>query len=645
MSCFSKEMSAMRAPGIRRENLCSWLRVGLTRATSSVVAGLAVALFASAVHAENAPWSERIANSLLLPHRTTQPEEEVSATFDAETGFVLQGLEAEWYNTANGEYYRRAKDIIDAAVQAHDGSGSANQPVDAAGQPGRQLLLFYRVTLHENYYHSAEKLRRQLAASCGISAAEGQPAQAGNQPAKHICKAEPFLAEFASVFDKPQDFAPLTKDFLAWDLKSNPGSSGHAEKLSGADAATSEAELAAALVDTLQYYPRNEPGRAQIVAILSRIASTTESELNEMGNSSIHRTASPSSACLYVYALLKGVRLGFLPTHFTAVAEGVWNTIVKDCVHVNANGTIGLSPASEDNPEHATSQQSAVRSSRASEQHGIGVLLMAATEVDLAPTASGARGQTVMVDSWYNSQQRKNAADQMEYFHYKWSDISDSGYSLLGRMFQSRGASLETLTAAPTQAKLRKAQFYIIVSPDIPVKNPNPHYMNEQDAAEIAAWVHEGGVLILMENDPPNADITHLNLLSDRFGIHFDDVLKHHIIGEQVEDGRIQVEAGGPLFHQAHTLYMKDTCAISVLGAATALLRDRGDIVMAMTKYGRGTVFAAVDPWLYNEYTDGRRNTQIYSQFDNFAGGKEVVRWLLEQRPDANSGTRKNVEK
>ena len=66
---------------------------------------------------------------------------------------------------------------------------------------------------------------------------------------------------------------------------------------------------------------------------------------------------------------------------------------------------------------------------------------------------------------------------------------------------------------------------------------------------------------------------------------------------------------------------------------------------MAMAKYGRGTVFAAVDPWLYNEYTDGRRNPQIYGQFDNFTGGKEVVRWLLEQRPDANSGTRKNVEK
>ncbi len=437
----------------------------------------------------------------------------------------------------------------------------------------------------------------------------------------------------------------MTKDFQAWDVQSHQRMSGHPEKLSDADAATSESELAAALVDSLEYYPRNDPGRAQLVAILNRIASTTESELNKMGNSGAQRTVSPSAACLYVYALLKGVRLGLLPTRFTAVAEGAWNTIVKDCVHVDASGTIGLSRASEDHSGHETSHQSTATPLHAGEQHGTGVLLMAATEVDLVPTASGARGQTVMIDSWYNSQQRKNAAEQMEYFHYKWTDISDSGYSLLGHMFQSRGASLETLISAPTRDKLRNAQFYIIVSPDIPVKNPNPHYMNEQDAVEIAAWVHEGGVLILMENDPPNADITHLNLLSDRFGIHFDDVLKHHIIGEQVEDGRIQVEAGGPLFHQAHTFYMKDTCAISVRGTATALLRDRGDIVMAVAKYGRGTVFAAVDPWLYNEYTDGRKNPQIYGQFDNFAGGREVVRWLLEQRPHSNSGTRENGEK
>jgi len=75
---------------------------------------------------------------------------------------------------------------------------------------------------------------------------------------------------------------------------------------------------------------------------------------------------------------------------------------------------------------------------------------------------------------------------------------------------------------------------------------------------------------------------------------------------------------------------MKDTCAISLSGPAVALLRDRGDVVMASTRYGRGAVFAAVDPWLYNEYTDGRK---LPARYDNYAAGKEFVRWILEQVP------------
>jgi unsaturated rhamnogalacturonyl hydrolase len=73
---------------------------------------------------------------------------------------------------------------------------------------------------------------------------------------------------------------------------------------------------------------------------------------------------------------------------------------------------------------------------------------------------------------------------------------------------------------------------------------------------------------------------------------------------------------------------MKDTCTISLKSPATSLLEDKGDIMMATANYGKGTVVAVVDPWLYNEYTDGRKRPPIQ---DNFAAGKEFVRWLLTQ--------------
>jgi unsaturated rhamnogalacturonyl hydrolase len=547
------------------------------------------AYFASA---QTGPLSKRFADTIL------QSGARDNTSWNEDIGLQLEGLDAAWYNTANGDYFRHVKAKVDAVL-------AADAPIGATGMTAntlfaRQLLLLYRVTLDPKYYKAAAAIRAQLARACDSPSTSPDT----------ICTAGPFLAEYASVFQEPEEFANITRGFEKWD-RTAPWPSPKAEEANLKN--TSIAWLAASLVDALPYYPEEDPERARLTTILTRIANTAAQHQNQStglfgksSNSLPHLAIASSQACLLAYALAKGVRLGYLPTEDSKRAVKAWQALSKS--YLNADSDFVPSP-------------------------GSGALLLASTELDLAPTATLARGQTVLLDAWYNSQQRKNAGGQTEYFHYKWLDRSDSGYALLAHMFQSYGAATETLYSAPTDDSLRKSQYYIIVSPDIPVKNPNPHYMTGQDAEQIAAWVKDGGILILLENDPPNADLTHLNLLADKFGIHFDDVLHHHILGEHVEDGRMAVDGNGPLFHHPHALYMKDTCAISLSGPAVALFRDRGDVVMASAKYGRGTVFASVDPWLYNEYTDGRKKPEIYDQFDNFAGGQELVQWLLQRRP------------
>jgi len=182
----------------------------------------------------------------------------------------------------------------------------------------------------------------------------------------------------------------------------------------------------------------------------------------------------------------------------------------------------------------------------------------------------------------------------------------------------------------PTVKNLQQAQVYIIVSPDIPVKNPKSNYMRAEDAAEIAEWVKAGGVLVIMENDPGNADIEHLNLLSEHFGIHFNNVLRNTVDGNKFEMGKVEIPGGGPIFHDAHNAYLKEICTITTTAPATSQLIDRGDTLMATAKYGKGTVYATVDPWIYNEYLDGRK---LPASFDNYAAAKELVRWILTQVP------------
>ena len=536
----------------------------------TIVRSSAALLFAACAPiclAQSAPAAARIAAEVI--HQPT------AAAWNADSGFRLEGLAAAWYASANGDDFRYLERTIDAVLNTGNPAGTDSRTL---GLFGSRLLLLYRVTLDPRYFQAAEALRRQLGPACGLGASHPAPASAWD------CQAQPFLAEYAAVFPSPGDFAGLTRTFQA-QSRTLGASSGNL------------AWQAVALVDALPYYPSADPSRPPLLAILRRLAPV-------LSRAAIphQQPASLATTCLAVYALLKGVRMGYLPASYDARAMSAWHAVAEQL----ATGANLLEPAS---------------------------LLLAATEADLEPINASHRGETILVDAWFNSQTRQNAAGQIESFHYKWPDFSDSGYSLLGHMFRSYGVATGTLASAPTLARLSAAQLYLIVSPDIPVKNPHPHYMTTQDADQIAAWVHDGGVLILMENDPPNADIEHLNLLADRFGIHFDNVLHHHIIGEQVEDGRIPVAASGPLFHHAHTLYMKDTCAISLRRPAGPLLRDRGDIVMATARYGRGAVFAAVDPWLYNEYTDGRKDSRTYGQFDNFAGGQELVRWLLDQVP------------
>jgi unsaturated rhamnogalacturonyl hydrolase len=323
-----------------------------------------------------------------------------------------------------------------------------------------------------------------------------------------------------------------------------------------------------------------------------------------------------------------------LPRAYEQNAERGWRGIQTHFVQTAADGSVtltgtvkvaGLGGADHRDGSYAYYTSTPVVSN---DPKGVGAFLLAASEMEMSGATSGL-GETVLLDAWYNSQTRANAAGQTELFHYKWDDFANSGFSLFGHIWRSYGVETKTLTTAPTSEKLRDAQFYIIASPDNPSKTPNPHYMTAEDADQIAQWVRDGGVMMMMENDPDNADIPHMDLLADKFGLHFDNVLVHHVIDDNFAMGRIDLTVEPAPFKRPHVLYMKDTCSLTLSQDAVPLLRYNGDLLMAMTKYGKGMVFAVTDPWLYNEYTDGRK---LPADYDNFAAGNELVQWLIEQR-------------
>jgi unsaturated rhamnogalacturonyl hydrolase len=122
---------------------------------------------------------------------------------------------------------------------------------------------------------------------------------------------------------------------------------------------------------------------------------------------------------------------------------------------------------------------------------------------------------------------------------------------------------------------------------------------------------------------------TYLDLLSDKFGIHYNPVLRNEELNNDYANTIVNIPANtGGIFKHAHKALMKETCTITVSAPAKAILVDKGDAFMAVAYPGKGVVFANVDPWIYNEYTDGRKTPL---DEDNFAGGQELTHWLVNE--------------
>ena len=58
------------------------------------------------------------------------------------------------------------------------------------------------------------------------------------------------------------------------------------------------------------------------------------------------------------------------------------------------------------------------------------------------------------------------------------------------------------------------------------------------------------------------------------------------------------------------------------------MLKKDDQTIFAVAKVGKGTVFATGDPWLYNEYVDGRKPP---SEYENYKAAEDLVKWLLKK--------------
>jgi len=242
--------------------------------------------------------------------------------------------------------------------------------------------------------------------------------------------------------------------------------------------------------------------------------------------------------------------------------------------------------------------------------------------------AFASSAQTVTLDYYFNHETHKNRSGQEVRFHYMWEDTGNTGFSVLGEVFKKQGVKLQSLESAPTTANLKGTNIYIIVDPDTKKETAHPNYIEERDINEIEQWVKAGGVLVMLANDSANVELPHFNNLAAKFGMHFNDDLQNHVIDDShFQDGAI-ITANNPIFKTAKKIFMKDVCSIDIKPPAYAGLRNSNNaVIIAIAKHGRGTVLAVGDPWLYNEYTNGR----LPAGYENDKAAEDIATWLIKQ--------------
>lgn len=618
-------------------------------------------LLSATTYAQNATVSQRLADTAM--HRiwldnTDAPG--IPKRWNYEQGVIHKAIEQMWYATGDPKYFRHIQKGMDYWIDEngnHKDYHLEEYNIDHI-TPALGMTTLFRTTNQDKYLKMMKLFRSQLQThprtkEGGFWHKKIYPWQMWLDG---LYMGEPFYAEYSRLSgednwnDIANQFVWMEKHALdpktgllyhGWDESKEQL---WANKQTGQSPhfwGRAMGWYAMGLVDTLEHFPADHPRRKELVAILERLVIAIEKvqdpksgvwwDILDLGGKEKNYLESSGSA-MFVYSIARGVRQGYLPQKYMKIAVRGWDGIKKEFIKTDANGNtewhgtvsvsgLGGKPYRDGSYEYYMSEKI-----RLNDAKGLGPAIKAALEMEAYEAGQPGRGMTVMLDDYFNHELRKNKFGNEEAWHYKWSEMTDGGYYAWGKIFERLGSRTATLSASPTAQNLAGADIYIIVDPDNEKETPKPNFISPADVKAISDWVKKGGVLVLLGNDAQNTELDKFNTLAAEFGVQFNKDRKFEVINNDYKMGAIDIASGNEIFKTAKKIFVKEIASLRLSGKAKAVLTARGDNIMAVAKHGKGSVFVLGDPWIYNEYLDGRR---LPADFENFKAAEDLSRWLI----------------
>ncbi|UCD39353.1 MAG: glycoside hydrolase family 88 protein [Fidelibacterota bacterium] len=293
------------------------------------------------------------------------------AKWNYQTGLFLKALLAVWEETGQQKYYDYVKQVIDSYVEA-DGTIRTYKLEDYnldKINSGKVLLSLYRVTGEDRYSKAAMTLRLQLdnqprTMEGGFWHKQRYPWQMWLDG---IYMGAPFYAEFSLLFDRLEDLDDVVHQILVIDghtrnretgLRYHAWDESRKQRWANPDNGCSPhfwgramGWYSMALVDVLDFLPTDHPRRGQVLYILRDVVKAV-SRYQDQGSGLWYQVLDQgtrrgnyleaSASSMFVYAIAKGVRKGYLESRYWQVAMRGYQGLLERLVEFESDDSISL---------------------------------------------------------------------------------------------------------------------------------------------------------------------------------------------------------------------------------------------------------------------------------------------------------------
>ncbi|MBI5032190.1 MAG: glycoside hydrolase family 88 protein [Chloroflexi bacterium] len=364
-----------------------------------------------------ARWSTRLADSTMARFAL------LAEDWNYQWGVVLKGFEQVWCATGDKKYFDYIKHNIDAFVRPEGtirGYRLDEYNVDRLNT-GKVFFMLYEKTGDSKYKCALDLLRSQLdthprTPSGGLWHKQIYPNQMWLDG---IYMADAFYAQYEAVihsrdtqhatrvFDDIAHQIMLieqhTRDpktgllYHAWDESKQQPWANPETGCSPHFWGRAVGWYVMAIVDILDYMPREHPRRDDLIAILNRaIDAVIRVQDADSGvwyqvldqGQRVGNYLESSGSCMFVYAMVKGARNGYLPQALLEVAQHAYAGIIQQFIQVDDANQVHLTDTCRSaglggTPYRDGSYEYYLSEPRVTDNHhGVGAFLLASTEIE-----------------------------------------------------------------------------------------------------------------------------------------------------------------------------------------------------------------------------------------------------------------------